>query len=142
MVDKFPGRILILIYNISNFVHYFRNDRYMMKKYFVLFFFLILAGSANLSAQSDAGNQDRAGVNNNFTLNEAVSMYPNPVENYLTIRSNLPITRVQVYSLLGDLIKDVNTNFLRIDLRDVNSGIYMIKIHSNQFFVTKKLIKK
>lgn len=142
MVDKFLSRILIRIYNISNFTNNFRNDRYMMKKYFVLFFFFILAGSATLSAQSDAGNQDREGIKNNFALNEAVSMYPNPVENYLTIRSNLPITRVQVFSLLGDLVKDVNTNFVRIDLRDVNSGIYMIKIHSNQFFVTKKLIKK
>jgi phosphoglycerol transferase MdoB-like AlkP superfamily enzyme len=142
MVDKFLGRILIRIYNISNFANDSRNDRYMMKKYFVLFFFFILAGSATLSAQSDTGNQDRAGIKNNFALNKAVIMYPNPVENYLTIRSNLPITRVQVYSLLGDLVKDVNTNFVRIDLRDVNSGIYMIKIHSNQFFVTKKLIKK
>jgi len=111
MVDKFLGRILIRIYNISNFVNVSRNDRYMMKKYFVLFFFLILAGSATLSAQSDTGNQDRVDIKNNFALNEAVSMYPNPVENYLTIRSKSTITRVQVYNLLGDLVKDVRRFF-------------------------------
>ena len=113
-----------------------------MKKYALLFFFFMLAGTAALSAQSDANKEDMVGIKDNFALNDALNMYPNPVENYLTIRSNLPITRVQVYSLLGDLVKDVNTNFLRIDLRNLNSGIYMIKIYSNQFFVTKKLIKK
>jgi hypothetical protein len=114
----------------------------MMKKYFLLFFFFILAGSATLSAQSDTDHQDTIGVKDNFALNDAVSMYPNPVENYLTIRSNSPITKVEVYSLLGDLVKNVKTNFSQIDLRNLNSGIYMIKIYSNQFFVTKKLIKK
>lgn len=114
----------------------------MMKKYALLFLFFIWAGTTAISAQSQANKDDTAGIKDNFALNDAVSMYPNPVENYLTIRSNLPITRVQVYSLVGGLVKDVSVNLLRIDLRDLNSGIYMIKIHSNQFFVTKKLIKK
>ena len=108
----------------------------------ILFFFLLLAGTELVSAQSDATFQDSNDVKDNFALNDAVRMYPNPVENYLTIRANLPVTRVRVYSLLGDLVKDVKTNFSRIDLRDLNSGIYMIKIHSNQLFITKKLIKK
>jgi len=127
---------------MSNFVSDFRNDGYMMKKYALLFFFFILMGTAMLSAQSDSTSEITAEIKDNFALNSAVNMYPNPVEHYLTVRSNLTITRVQVYSLLGDLIKDVKTNFSRIDMRNLNSGIYMIKIHSNQFFVTKKLIKK
>ncbi len=116
----------------------------MMKKYTLLFFFTFLIGLATISAQSDPSIrvEDASGSIDNFILNEAVSMYPNPVERYLTIRSNFPITRVMVYSLLGDQVKDVRNNFSRIDLRDLNSGIYMIKVYSNQFFVTKKLIKK
>ena len=114
----------------------------MTKKYAILFFFFMLAGTATLRAQSDTVNEDTIIVKDNFALNDAVSMYPNPVERYLTIRSNLKITRVQVYSLVGDLVYDARTNFSRIDLRNLNSGIYMIKIHSNQYFVTKKLIKK
>lgn len=129
-------------HNISNFVIDLRNDGYMTKKYAILFFFFMLAGTATLRAQSDTVNEDTVIVKDNFALNDAVSMYPNPVERYLTIRSNLKITRVQVYSLVGDLVYDARTNFSRIDLRNLNSGIYMIKIHSNQYFVTKKLIKK
>ena len=113
-----------------------------MKKYALLFFFFILAGTLSLSAQTGADRQGETAIKDNFALNEMVSMYPNPVESYLTIRSKSPITRVQVYSLLGDLVMDVKINFSRINLSNLNSGIYMIKIHSNQFFVTKKLIKK
>jgi len=75
-------------------------------------------------------------------LVNAVTMYPNPAERYLTVHSSFLITRVMVFSLLGDQVKDVKSNFSRIDLRDLNSGIYMIKIYSNQYSVTKKLIKK
>ena len=104
----------------------------------------MLAGLITVSAQID--NSPNSDVNSeemdNFIFNEAVSMYPNPVQNYLTIRSNYPITRIMIYSLLGDQVIDVRSNFSRIDLRELNSGIYMIKIHSNQFSVTKKLIKK
>ena len=113
-----------------------------MKKYVFLFFFFIMAGVLSLSAQINADGISDDAIKDNFALNEVVNMYPNPVENYLTIRSKSEITRVQVYSLLGDLVIDVKTNFLRINLSNLNSGIYMIKIHSNQFFVTKKLIKK
>ncbi|MCP4883771.1 MAG: T9SS type A sorting domain-containing protein [Flavobacteriales bacterium] len=130
------------MYNYSNFMSGFGNEEYMMKKYALLFSFFILAGTFSLSAQTDIDPQDQEVIKDNFALNQVVNMYPNPVENYLTVRSKSPITRVQVYSLLGDLVIDVKTNFLRIDLDNLNSGIYMIKIHSNQFFVTKKLIKK
>ena len=113
-----------------------------MKKYALLFFFSLLMGTAMLSAQSNQNNEVSSEVKDNFALNSDVNMYPNPVEQFLTVRSNSTITRVQVYSLLGDLVKDVRTNFSRIDMRNLNSGIYMIKIYSNQYFVTKKLIKK
>jgi hypothetical protein len=116
----------------------------MMKKYTFLFFFIILAGLNSVLAQEDTNARSEASTASidNFILSDAVRMYPNPVERYLTIRSSFPITGVMVYNLLGDQVKDVRNNFSRIDLSDLNSGIYMIKVYSNQFYVTKKLIKK
>lgn len=116
----------------------------MLKKYSFILFILILSGTMSLSAQTEGSKvvmQEPSGIDN-FILNDAVKMYPNPVQDYLSIRSNLKITRVQVYSLLGELVMDRKTNLSRINLVDLNSGIYMIKIHSNQYSVTKKLIKK
>lgn len=116
----------------------------MKKKYTLFLFLCMFTGLMSLSAQVDGGvNADKVGEKmDNFIFNESVRMYPNPVESYLTIQSNYPITRIVVYSLLGDRVRIVRSNFSRIDLRNLNSGIYMIKIHSNQFSVTKKLVKK
>lgn len=115
-----------------------------MKNYFTLFIFFLFLGVCNTYGQigSDKKSENGVVVVDNFVLNDAVQMFPNPVQHYLTIRSNLPITAVQVYSLLGELMTEVHSNFNRIDLRRLNSGIYMVKIHSEQYSVTKKLIKK
>lgn len=116
----------------------------MKKKYTLLLFFFMFVGLISVSAQNDTSVNDNRSEEkmDNFIFNESVRMYPNPVESYLTIQSTYPITRIVVYSLLGDRVKVVRSNFSRIDLRNLNSGIYMIKIHSNQFSVTKKLVKK
>lgn len=114
----------------------------MMKNYVLLILFLMLSLHVSAQSENETVVNETVQEMDNFMLNDAVIMYPNPVQNYLTIHSRLPITRVMVFSLLGDRVKDVKSNFLRIDFRDLNSGIYMIKIYSNQLSVTKKLIKK
>ena len=116
----------------------------MMKNYAFFFFFLIFAGMGSIVAQQSpvvVAEEENTEIDN-FVLNEAVTMYPNPVQSILTINSNFPITRVQIYSLVGDLVFDERGNVERLNIRSLNSGIYMIKIHSNRFSITKKLIKK
>ena len=113
-----------------------------MKNYVIVFFFLLFAGLGSMSAQVRTDDNSSENEMDNFVLNDAVTMYPNPVKNFLFIRSSYPITRVQVFSLLGNLVKDEFGDIDRINMSSMNSGIYMIKIYSNQFFVTKKLIKK
>lgn len=116
----------------------------MMKKYVFLLFFLFITGWGSMVAQEAPaiGAESETAVIDNFVLNDAVKMYPNPVRNFLTIHSEFPVTRVQIYSLVGDLVKDERGNVDRINMSSLNSGIYMIKIFSNRHFVTKKLIKK
>jgi len=114
----------------------------MMKNYVLLFLFFMMTAYVSAQSESEAANNQSVAAMDNFMLVNAVTMYPNPAERYLTVHSSFPITRVMVFSLLGDQVKDVKSNFSRIDLRDLNSGIYMIKIYSNQYSVTKKLIKK
>jgi len=115
-----------------------------MKNYILFLIFFVFAGITSTVAQvtSDDAVDKKVVAVDNFILNDAVSMYPNPAQNILTVKSNFRITGVQVYSLLGELVIDVRGNFSRIDLRELNSGIYMVKIYSDQYSVTKKLIKK
>ena len=115
-----------------------------MKNYVLILLFFVFAGITGAFAQTSSnGPDDKQMVAvDNFILNDAVKMYPNPVQNILTVQSSFRITGVRVYSLLGELVKEVRGNFSRIDLSELNSGIYMIKIYSDQYSVTKKLIKK
>ena len=116
----------------------------MRKKYAILSIFLLLLGAGNAFGQTDGDKKETATEESmsNFILNDAVTMYPNPVQNVLSIQSQLPITGVEVYSLLGELVLQRPTNYSRIYVGDLNPGIYMVKIRSNQYSVTKKLIKK
>ncbi len=125
-----------------------------MKNYSFLLFLFLFGFSLVCSAQEvprDATAVDSLDARDpiaaeedvdSFKLNASVTMYPNPVQHYLSIRSDFPITRVQVFSLLGQLVMEVPSNFSRIYLGELNSGIYMIKIYSNEYYITKKLVKR
>jgi type IX secretion system substrate protein len=116
----------------------------MMKNYISFIIFFLFLSFGELYSQTEdlpESKKDQVAVDN-FILNNSVRMYPNPVGNMLIIESKIPISKVQVFSLLGELVKEINSNFTSIQLRDLNPGIYMIKIHSQNNSITKKLIKK
>ncbi len=115
----------------------------MMKNYFVfiLFCFFLCVGNVFSQEKDTSDLNNVSAVVGNFELNKSIRMYPNPVGNNLTIESEIPITKIQIFSLLGRLVKEKNSNFRKIQLNDLNSGIYMIKIFANDKSVTKKLIK-
>ena len=71
-----------------------------------------------------------------------ILIYPNPVFNTLNIESELSFNKVEIYSILGRIVKEVNTNLKSIYLGDLSNGIYMIQIHYEKDATVRKLIKK
>ncbi len=71
-----------------------------------------------------------------------ISIYPNPAKNVLTINSNVIIESFNIFSSNGKLVKDKYLQNNKVDLSDLNSGIYFVKIESRNKTVTKKIIKK
>ncbi|WP_162306874.1 T9SS type A sorting domain-containing protein [Winogradskyella ouciana] len=69
---------------------------------------------------------------------ESISFYPNPAKRLITLSQNNLETRI--YSITGQLVKTSNKK--RIDISDLNSGVYLIKIEesSSGNSVTKRLI--
>ena len=76
------------------------------------------------------------------SLAQGLSFYPNPVHDFLTIDSTIPLIRVEVFSLLGQKVKDINSDFNSINVRNLSKGIYIVKLQSKNGFTSKKLIKK
>jgi len=75
-------------------------------------------------------------------LDNSLKLYPNPVTNILTIESkNVAISKVEIYSILGEKIKEITSNFGSIATDNLPNGIYIIKIYSEKGMVMKKTIK-
>ena len=67
------------------------------------------------------------------------NLYPNPTNDILNIDSQLLIEKVQVYNMQGVLVKESFTK--SIDVSELSSGIYFIKVSNNVTSSTMKIIK-
>jgi len=75
---------------------------------------------------------------------ERFVMYPNPVEDKLTISAKNEIKQLLVVNMLGQTIKTVtpNSRDYQLDFSDFNSGIYFVKASVNNTEETFRIVKK
>ncbi len=70
-----------------------------------------------------------------------VRIFPNPTTDFVTIQSELTIKNIMIFNQLGQLITTQKSN--TVDLSNVPSGVYVIKIQTdNNIPTTQKIIKK
>jgi hypothetical protein len=75
-------------------------------------------------------------------LNNSVTIFPNPANDILNIESkNLLLTKVEIYSILGKKVKEVNSNFSDINISSMSIGLYLTKIYSEKGIAYRKFIK-
>jgi len=74
----------------------------------------------------------------NYIENE-FSLYPNPVNNQLYIKTNQKKYTIEIYNQTGQLIS-TNKNINSIDISLYNNGLYLVKLITNKTFTTKKII--
>ena len=72
------------------------------------------------------------------------SVFPNPASDLINVTSNSQITNVEVYNLLGKKVisKVTASKSIEIDIQDLNTGIYILKLKSANGIRSMKLIKK
>ena len=70
-----------------------------------------------------------------------LKIYPNPASNFVNITSRETIDKIELYSILGKKVLEVNHSN-SIDISAINSGIYFAKIYSGNISISKKIIKK
>lgn len=74
--------------------------------------------------------------------NLSFNIYPNPVSSILTIDSKLPITKIEVFSILGQRVKQVNSDFNSVSTENLSRGVYLVHIYSEMGNTIRKLIKE
>lgn len=82
--------------------------------------------------------------NSNLTVEDfeidGIKVYPNPVKNVLYIGRSADRFDIEVYSILGQKVGSaLATN--QLDLSTFDTGVYFIKIKTNNLTVIKKIIK-
>ena len=79
-----------------------------------------------------------------FEKGNTVSLYPNPVSNYFTL--NTAFTKVQVYSISGQLVKSFASNGnadFQFGVSELQTGLYVVKASDeNNKVQVMKFIKK
>ena len=81
------------------------------------------------------------GTNKFVESKNEIKLYPNPTDDVLTIDSKIPLTKVEIFSILGKKVDEVNSDYKTISTDNLSSGMYILKIHSEKGFTDKKLIK-
>ncbi|WP_370480302.1 T9SS type A sorting domain-containing protein [Tamlana flava] len=71
-----------------------------------------------------------------------VNFYPNPVIDVLTVNSVVSLDKIEFYSIAGQKVKEVNSNFETISINDLARGVYIVKALSERGTVVKKLVVK
>lgn len=78
-------------------------------------------------------------------LSSSLNVYPNPVNDKLYIEAEVKIENVAIYTITGVMVGQQRTEngqqTLTIDLSGLNSGIYFVKINSDNGEIVKKIVK-
>lgn len=85
-----------------------------------------------------------AGIND--VLASKLTVFPNPVNNVITISSaeNILLNGVQIADLNGRIVKSTQYNNIsntEVNVSDLASGVYMMTISSDKGTATKKIVK-
>ena len=101
-------------------------------------------GDGNVSDWSAAITATTTTGIENWLMN-SISLYPNPAKEYIDVRvDELHVTSMEVYDVYGKLINTVSVidNPTRINVSGLASGMYFVRVTTEQGVVTKSFVKK
>lgn len=77
-----------------------------------------------------------------FVVDNSLSVFPNPATDILNIKTINTINSIELYSILGKKVFATSQNISQINISNFQSGIYLLKIQTDQGRVTKKIVIK
>lgn len=75
-------------------------------------------------------------------LNNLISVFPNPATGMITVDTGSVVAEnLMIYTVLGNVVREVNPMTHHIDISDLSSGLYILRLTFDRKVVVKKLIK-
>jgi len=81
------------------------------------------------------------GINDVGINDENIVVYPNPTSDFIYIKTNLSLEKIELYDALGKNILKAK-NIKKIPVNNLSKGIYILKIYSGNKSISKKVIIK
>ncbi len=81
--------------------------------------------------------------NNDLINEEQIEVYPNPASDFIYLKTDLQIERVELFNSLGQGIRSFESNSInpyQLNVANTGTGVYLIKIYTEQGVLTKKII--
>ena len=83
---------------------------------------------------------------NELSKKESVKIYPNPVTERLSIETDGKISSIAIFDAKGSLIRNIQENGISngkvVNVSDLLTGVYVVKVKTSTSEFTKKFIKK
>ena len=124
---------LYLVPNSSGHVSYFYNDssKNLVLQESAAFLKTILCGETSRVSEEIAKN------------GAGISVYPNPFDNYLNIKTEATIQAISVINLMGQsLLETGYSSGDQLDLSDLKGGIYLLRLKTHLGTSVIKIIKE
>ena len=80
-----------------------------------------------------------------FDKANAIKIYPNPTNDFLLIENNNvdnAIQNIEIIDSTGKMVKNESSSLQKINVYDLNSGLYIIKFQTDLGIIRRKFIKK
>jgi len=104
--------------------------------------FILIEANANISLVSSEEECEELSINES-TLQDFISVYPNPVQNKLNIASSsFTINAIKIYNVLGSLVFQVINPTSQLDISKVSNGLLFVQIETNKGTIIKKVVKE
>ncbi|MBG6060270.1 hypothetical protein IWX83_000033 [Flavobacterium sp. CG_9.1] len=110
----------------------------MAKNYFYTITLLVFLFSLSVSAQE---NKQQPRTQETASI-EGLSLYPNPVSNgkvYITTKNDLD-KEIIIFDVLGKKVLQTTLSSRELNVSNLSSGVYIIKINEREASATRKLI--
>jgi hypothetical protein len=91
-----------------------------------------------------SSNWNWVSVKEEAKVESNINIYPNPSSSIFNIESEQTIESYQVLDQLGKVVltKEENENHIQVDLTGYSRGVYFVRIITEGYEVTKKLVKE
>lgn len=97
--------------------------------------------------QSSPNTAIAAGDMGTSSINEVVNnndlkIYPNPTTDYLMITGVENANEISISNVLGEKVMNISLNTNKIDISNLDKGVYFVRVKTNDNIKTQKFIKK